>query len=522
MKALIPLTLVAIALFLIVTAPSTDADGETVYFQEGYFEYQSTEDGIAEVIDYLENLGPEDGNVVIPSSVTHEGKEYKVTAILAYLDEPEIITLRISSTVESLSVGSLMMDNLTQFYVDEGNTHYTAIDGVLFDITGQELLKFPCGREQGTYQVPSSTSIISADSFYKCKLKLVLLNKMLIKIGSQAFYLSPNLEEVKLDPSDPRETPLLTIIGDGAFNSCPRLSKIELPDSLEFLGSRALYSTAIEEIILPERLSHIGDAAFAMCENLKKIDSNNDRFTVEYGVLYSVDKELLCYPAKLEGDTFVVPQDIRSIAPYSFTRCSYLKSIVLNSVISIIEDDTFAWCTSLERITMPDVMMVGNWAFEKCSNLKEVVFGDNIYSIGMYAFDSTGLTEFNVPDSVVSLGSWCFCDCVNLKTVSFSENSRAALSDRVFYGCTGLEKITLNSTDLKLYNWCLSVGTDLEPATVVVEVVKGYSLPSKVADEYTTLVVKNIGDHPYPYENLIAVAFCVLVLIGILALVREV
>jgi hypothetical protein len=47
-------------------------------------------------------------------------------------------------------------------------------------------------------------------------------------------------------------------------------------------------------------------------------------------------------------------------------------------------------------------------------------------------------------------------------------------------------------------------------------------LPDNVFDEYTIAHVSIIGEEPYPYENLIGVAICLLVLFFIIRLFREV
>ena len=58
--------------------------------------------------------------------------------------------------------------------------------------------------------------------------------------------------------------------------------------------------------------------------------------------------------------------------------------------------------------------------------------------------------------------------------------------------------------------------------TVDVYVKEGYSIPDNAAGEFTVVNVMEEGKGPYPYENWIVVAFCVLLIIGIMRIVREV
>ena len=48
------------------------------------------------------------------------------------------------------------------------------------------------------------------------------------------------------------------------YSACTRLTCIEIPEGVTYVGDRAFYSTeALAELILPESLTHIGDSAFA-------------------------------------------------------------------------------------------------------------------------------------------------------------------------------------------------------------------------------------------------------------------
>ena len=70
----------------------------------------------------------------------------------------------------------------------------------------------------------------------------------------------------------------------------------------------------------------------------------------------------------------------------------------------------------------------------------------------------------------------------------------------------------------------LNVGTsETGKLTVEVYVNNGVSVPSEaVSDEYTDMIVNEEGKHPYPYENLIAAFVCVLILLGIMRIIKEV
>ena len=58
--------------------------------------------------------------------------------------------------------------NLTAITVDEGNTSYTAEDGVLFNKDKTELLQYPVGKEETSYIVPETVTSIGDMAFYNC------------------------------------------------------------------------------------------------------------------------------------------------------------------------------------------------------------------------------------------------------------------------------------------------------------------------------------------------------------------
>ena len=57
---------------------------------------------------------------------------------------------------------------LTAYTVADGNTAYSAIDGVLFNADATELISFPTGRVAETYTIPASVRVVKANAFANC------------------------------------------------------------------------------------------------------------------------------------------------------------------------------------------------------------------------------------------------------------------------------------------------------------------------------------------------------------------
>ena len=126
----------------------------------------------------------------IPPQVTYAGSEYSVTSVGSYafawrselksVDIPDSVTSlgdgvffeswRIESIAIGIGVGSMGSDvfgrcsSLTQIDVDEANTVYMSLDGVLFNEEGTILFRFPGGKA-GTYTVPDGVLALITEPF---------------------------------------------------------------------------------------------------------------------------------------------------------------------------------------------------------------------------------------------------------------------------------------------------------------------------------------------------------------------
>lgn len=76
---------------------------------------------------------------------------------------------------------------LTSITVSPGNTHFTSVDGVLFNAEQTTLVKYPAGKGETEYTVPSTVRSIGYESFCSAAVTRVNLPKELTNISSGAF-----------------------------------------------------------------------------------------------------------------------------------------------------------------------------------------------------------------------------------------------------------------------------------------------------------------------------------------------
>lgn len=158
------------------------------------------------------------------------------------------------------SIGSTAFEEcgLSAFTVAAENQAYKAVDGVLFNKAGTELLHYPPRKGGNKYTVPTGVTSIGPGAFANCS----------------------GLTEITLPDN-------LMNIGDGAFSLCGDLIDIKIPDSVTSIGFGAFQGcSSLTEVTVPESVESIGDFAFCDCDNLTGVTILNP--AVEFADSYWV------------------------------------------------------------------------------------------------------------------------------------------------------------------------------------------------------------------------------------------
>ena len=190
------------------------------------------------------------------------------------------------------------------------------------------------------------------------------------------------------------------IICDSAFSCCDSLS----------------------EIVIPSSVTSIGDYAFSGCSSLKYISIPKNVICLNGNPFAGWNGKLEClFPNFVYEDDVLFNKDKSRIISF---RNQNIKSYVIPSSVTNIDDSAFSCCRSLSEIVIPSsVTSIGDWAFVGCSSLSEIVIPSSVTSIGEGAFSHCdSLSEIVIPSSVTSIGDWAFSSCRSLKYISIPKS----------------------------------------------------------------------------------------------------
>lgn len=277
--------------------------------------------------------------------------------------------------------GSFYAPNCTAYTVEEGNTAYCAVDGVLYTADMTRLVAYPVAAEATSFTVPDSVKYISQGAFTGSHLTRVELPDGLEQIGTYAFGYCQVLTDIRLPNS-------LTAIASMAFKDCDALTMVAVPGSVAELGAAAFYCCdSLTTAILGEGVLTIGHNAFADCPSLTMLMIPGTVKRI-YGYHYGHEpfKDSPWFAA--QTDEFVIVGDGVLIA-YNGTATDVVLPDEVKSIAGGI-----IWPDTVKFITMPRAMYNELPSMPHCINTAEIT----IIPVGMSVKEEDAMPT---PDEVM-------------------------------------------------------------------------------------------------------------------------
>lgn len=240
------------------------------------------------------------------------------------------------------------------------------------------------------------------------------------EIGSYAFAKS-KLRNVKLPES-------LRVLYTGAFENT-YLDKIELPKNVFSLWPGSLAIKTLQEITLPDSIRHVKDpfrGENVYAENLKKAKLDGNWYKIPSRLFLGTNLEEIN-----------IPNTVYHIEKSAFEGTK-IKSLVIPESVGVLEENAFK-DTPLEVVTIsPNLNTV---SFSGAENLKKVNFAGKWEKIpkGMFAY--SGLSNIKLPDTITEIGEAAFAG-TNINRLILPQNLRK-FTDKSIWGMSKLESVYL-------------------------------------------------------------------------------
>ncbi len=301
-------------------------------------------------------------SVTIPNSVTSIGGGAFYGPIYKDLN-----SVTIPSSVTSIGTYAFLR-GLSSINVDEGNQAFTSVDGVLFNKDMSKLIAYPANKEDASYIIPNS----------------------------------------------------VTVIENGAFSRA-KCTSLTIPNSVTTIGESAFYSTSISSYMIPSSVSSIGVEAFdlARCSSID-VEDGNLHYTSSDGVLFNKDMTtLIYYPPKKPGESYTIPNSVTTIDIDAFHASHNLTSVTIPSSVISIGETAFFGCDKLVSLDIPSsVTSIGRGAFRECDVLTSMIIPDHVAVINFSILSlCKSLTTVTLGSGVTSIENSIFANSENLKDV---------------------------------------------------------------------------------------------------------
>lgn len=344
------------------------------------------------------------GSVTIPSTVTYEKVQYRVTSIgdEAFYDCANLTAVVMPEGVTGIGANSFRScTGLTSIRIPEG-------------VASIGEWAFGDCSSLATVTIPQSMTAIGESAFYNCSsLSSIALPEAMTSIGGGAFYNCASLKSVSVPEG-------VTHIKYSTFSSCTGLTEIVLPQGVTTIESGAFQGcVSLASVYIPVGVASIDGSAFQGCRSLVaiKVAEGNRAYQSPNGcnaIIEAATNSLI-----IGCSTTVIPENVRSIG-----------------------DNAFYDCSGLVSVTIPEgVTSIGSWAFYNCNNLSSVTIPQSVMSIGSSAFNGcSGITSIAIPENVTNIQSWTFYDCASLVSVSIP-SSVTKIGSSAFYGCHSLQDL---------------------------------------------------------------------------------
>lgn len=303
------------------------------------------------------------GSIVLPSKVTTipyacfancRGLQVVtmpgVTTIEDYAFQNIAVSeFQIGKKVTSISKRAFFGMQTEAFTVENGNTIFKSINGVLYTDGCETLYAYPAGSTESSFLIPSGVK----------------------KIETLAFARASNLQKIVFSST-------VTTLGESAFQQSG-LKSVTIPDTIKEAGDFTFYGSNVETVTFGKGLKVTSYEMFESCSNLK---------TINFGGIQELDARTFAYCSSLK--TVTLPTSVKKIGNGTFGECGTLETVTFQGILDYIPFQTFLNCYQLQNINITGkVTSFLRASFLGCHKLEAVTLPKTTTYVHPWAFESS-------------------------------------------------------------------------------------------------------------------------------------
>ena len=403
-------------------------DGVTIYYMTGNF----TEAYVTYDKYHQQNYS---GNVVIPATVTHNGKTYPVTAINrdAFYG---------CSRLESVTFGS----NIVRVYTS-AFTKCTGLTSITIPANVKNIYDhcFEGCAGLTSITIPDNVEYIGDSCFADCyNLASITIPDNIMQLGNGAFDGTPWYD------SQPEG---IVYIGNIAYRYKGTLaphSDIVIKEGTVGIASKAFSKLNYKSVTIPKSLRFVGADAFYWNQYGLDITVHVSDLAAWCNITFSNNSaNPLAQSAHLivngtEIKDLVIPDNVTQIKQNAFYMCRDFTSVTIPSSVTRICENAFYYCDGIKSLTLSEGLEdIERNAFYSCRGLTSLTIPNTVTRLPWSVFGGcTGLESVKIGSGVASIEHYTFSGCTSLKSIDIPDGVRNILS-RAFYGCASLSSVTI-------------------------------------------------------------------------------
>lgn len=367
--------------------------------------------------------GDYQGDIVIPGSVMHEGKEFLVVAVdsKAFRECTDLTSVVISEGVRFLYDYAFQQCTNLKSVTIPSTLEETEFYHTFYFCKGLENIvvadNHPTLESRGNAIIRKE----SLELIFGCK--STVIPDDVTGIAPYAFYYT-DIREVKIPNS-------VTRIGDRAFTACDSLVSL-------YVGSGAVEFAYRTNGYGPEGLGNQVRDVFTDCNSLHTIVIAEGNPLIDSRNGCNAIVETATNTILLGSNGVTIPEGVSAIEQGAFAMYK-LETLHIPSTLTTIPSEIFSHynnCQNLTAITVAE----GNTVYDSRGNCNAIietatntllrgcvntVIPEDVEHIAARAFYSClGLEEIVIPDAVQTVGDYAFSECRSLESITFGASVR--------------------------------------------------------------------------------------------------